>query len=325
MAPPSLDVVFGAGQVGVPLSRLLAARGHSVRVVSRSGGGGGDGVVAVQADAADPAAAAEAARGASVVYHCMNPPYFTKVWAAELPRLQESLSLAAARAGARLVVLDNLYSLGDGGGRPFDEDTPFAPRSRKGEVRAQVSRALLEAHRRGDVRAVIGRGSDFYGPRGELTYFGGRFWKPVLAGRPADVPFDPDVPHTYHYLEDVAAGLAALGAAPDDALGRAWMLPCQPAASTRALVDRMAASLGRPIALRRLPPLLLKGLGLFVPILRELAEMSYQWERPFVVDDRRIRERLGIAPVEAGEAARRTVSWAVQAHRAPEGRKGKVP
>jgi nucleoside-diphosphate-sugar epimerase len=282
-------------------------------------------VVAVRADAADPAAAVEAARGAAVVYHCMNPPYFTKVWAVELPRLQEALSLAAARAGARLVVLDNLYSLGDGGGRPFDEDTPFAPRSRKGEVRAKVSRALLEAHRRGDVRAVVGRASDFYGPRGELTYFGGRFWKPVLAGRPADVPFDPDVLHTYHYLEDVAAGLAALGGAPEDALGRAWMLPCQPATSTRALVDRMAEPLGRPIALRRLPPLLLKGLGLFVPILRELAEMSYQWERPFVVDDRRIRERLGIAPVEAGEAARRTVSWALQAHGAPGARKEREP
>src|SRR5512137_371291 len=135
MSPSHLHVVFGAGQVGLPLARMLAARGHRVRLVSRSGNAipGGDGAIqVVAADATDAAACREAVAGAAVVYHCMNPKYEAAAWERDLPRIQESLVAAAGRAGARLVVLDNLYSIGRTGGRPMDESTPDAPCSRKG-------------------------------------------------------------------------------------------------------------------------------------------------------------------------------------------------
>jgi nucleoside-diphosphate-sugar epimerase len=325
MPSPQLHVVFGAGQIGVPLARLLAGRGHAVRLVSRSGSGSGlPGVAVERADASDPRATAEATRGAAAVYHCMNPRYSAAVWAEQLPRIQESLIAAAGRAGARLVVLDNLYPLGRTGGRPMDEDTPLAPTSRKGEIRARLFEALLAAHRRGEVKAVTGRGADFYGPRGDQTYFNGRFWSGVLRGKPGQVPFDPGMPHTYHYVEDVAAGLAALGEAPEDRLGRAWMLPCAPAEPTQALGARFGAALGRPVRIERIPRLLLKAAGLFVPILRELDEMAYQWGEPFVVDDRRFRAAFGLLPLPPGEAALRTVAWAVEAF-GPAARRGAHP
>ena len=119
-------------------------------------------------DAADPAFCAEAARGAATVYHCMNPPYSTRVWAELVPRYMENLLAASAKAAARLVVLDNLYMLGRPGGRAFDEDTPMNPCSRKGEIRARAAERLFAAHRQGDVVATAGRASDFYGPGGTL-------------------------------------------------------------------------------------------------------------------------------------------------------------
>jgi nucleoside-diphosphate-sugar epimerase len=108
----------------------------------------------------------EVARGASTVYHCMNPPYYARVWAELLPRYMENLIAAAGQNGARLVVLDNVYMLGRPQGKPLDEDTPPRPCSRKGEIRARVAERMWEAHRRGDVRATSGRASDFYGPGG---------------------------------------------------------------------------------------------------------------------------------------------------------------
>lgn len=311
-APPRVHVVFGAGQVGLPLASRLAGRGHAVRLVTRSGTDPGvPGIEPVRADATDPPAATAAARGADVLYHCMNPPYDARRWAEVLPRLEENLVEAAGRAGARLVVLDNLYPLGRTGGRPMTETTPYRPASRKGEVRARVSEAYHAAHRAGRARVVIGRASDFYGPRGVGTYFGPMFWDRALAGKAAPVPFDPAVPHAYHYVEDVAEGLATLGAAPDDAFGGWWMLPVHPAQPTRALVDRFAAALGRPIRLRRLPGIVLAAAALAVPLVRELREMGYQWEEPFVCDDGRFRARFGTAPLRPDEAARRTVAWAV--------------
>ncbi len=310
--PSQLHVVFGAGQVGPLVAARLAAAGHQVRLVRRSDRPAGAGVQVVRADAGDPAAAAEAVRGAAVVYHCMNPAsYSAQAWAVELPRLQAALLQAAARAGARLVVLDNLYALGRTGGRPMTEATPLNPCSKKGEIRARLQRERDEAARRGDVRVVTGRASDFYGPGGVGTHFADRFWRPALAGKSIGGVVNPETPHTYHFIPDVAAGLAALGQ--DPGAEGIFHLPCQPAESTQALVARLANALGRPITLGRIPPLLLKLMALGMPILKEVNEMAYQWDEPFEVDDARFRGRYGDLATHWDEAARATVAWGKQA------------
>jgi hypothetical protein len=197
-----LHLLFGAGQVGSRLARLLLESGRRVRIAKRSSAGVPSGAEVACGDATDPGFCAEAARGARVVYHCMNPPYSTRVWAEVVPRLMDNLIAAAGRAGARLVVLDNLYLLGRPGGRPLDEDTPIRPCSAKGEIRARAAERLFEAHRRGDVEATTGRASDYYGPGGTLTHLGDQFWRPALAGKTAWVLLDPDAIHTYHYIPD---------------------------------------------------------------------------------------------------------------------------
>jgi nucleoside-diphosphate-sugar epimerase len=314
-----LHVVFGAGQVGSHLAERLQASGARVRIAKRSPSGVPAGAELVTGDAADPAFCSEATRGAAVVYHCMNPSYFASVWAKLVPLYVENLVAGAGRAGARLVVLDNLYMLGRPPDGRLDEDAPPRPRSRKGEIRARAAERLFEAHRKGEVLAVAGRASDFYGPRGTQSHLGDEFWPRVLAGRAGRVAVDPDAVHTYHYVPDVAAGLAALGTAPEDVCGRPWMLPCAPAGTLRELVGRLSAALGRPIPITTLPRWLMKAAGLVVPILRELDEMAYQWEGPFVVDDRRFRARFPLAPTDPDEAARATVAWARRHYARPAG------
>ena len=316
MSERQVHVVFGAGQIGAPLARMLDGRGHQVRLVRRSGSGP-EGIEVRNGDAGDPAFATSATAGASVIYHCMNPPaYDRKVWAETLPRLMDSLIAAARQAGARLVVLDNLYLLGKPGGRPLSEDSPIAPCSRKGEIRARVNERLLDAERRGDVRAVIGRASDFYGPGAVGTYFGDAFWPKALASGEVPTFVTLDTPHTYHYTLDVAAALATLGGAGDDVTGRWWMLPAAPAEPSRAMIARLGAALGRELRVRGTAPALLALGGWFVPLLRELSEMGYQWEEPFVVDDRRFRERFHPAVTPLDDGARATVAWATRHYRA---------
>lgn len=305
-----LHVMFGGGQVGQPLARILLARGKQVRIVKRSVGGVPEGAELVQGDAKDSSFCVDAARGASTVYHLMNPPYYARVWAELLPAYMDNLIAAAGRNGARLVVLDNVYMLGRPQGKPLDEDTPLRPCSRKGEVRARVSERMWEAHRRGDVRVTTGRASDFYGPGGTLTHLGDQFWRPVIAGKRGRVLVDPDAIHTYHYIPDVAAGLVTLGSAGDDAYGRPWMLPCAPAESLRALVTRFSRALAREIRLMAVPRTVVKILALVVPFLREIDEMLYQWEEPFLINDRRFRERFGQIPEDVDRAAVDTVRWA---------------
>ena len=307
--PDELHVIFGGGQVGLPLARLLAERGLRVRMVKRSAGAP-QGVELMQGDATDPNFCVEAARGASTVYHCMNPPYSSRVWADVIPKYTENLIAAAGKAGARLVVLESVYMLGRSGGRPMNEDTPMNPCSRKGEIRAREAERLFDAHRRGEARVTAGRASDFYGPGATASHVGDQFWKPVIAGGRGQVLVNPDAIHTYHYVPDVAASLAALGMAGDDAYGKPWMLPCTAAESMRALVARFSRYLGRDIGFRVMPGWAVKALGLVVPMIREIGEMMYQWDEPFVIDDRRFRAAFHAEPVEAERAAADTVTWA---------------
>lgn len=316
-----LHVVFGAGQVGHPLAQRLLAQGRQVRIVKRTRADIPEGAVLELGDARDRDFCIAAAKGAATIYHCMNPPYFAKVWAELVPLYLDNLIAAAASANARLVVLENLYMVGRTGGKPIDEDTPMNPCSRKGEIRARAAERLLEAHRRGEARAVSGRASDFYGPRGDAgSHLGDFYWKPALAGQTGRVLVDPDAIHTYHFIPDVAAGLAVLGTADEsDVFGRAWMLPCQAAETLRQLVQRMSEVLGRPLAIARLAPWIVTVSAPFFPLMREMREMMYQWDEPFIVDDRRFRERFGVLPTDRMEAARQTVAW-FQRSAAPDSR-----
>ena len=307
-----LHVVFGAGQVGYPLAGRLVAAGRRVRVAKRTAGPVPAGCELVLGSADDPAFCLEAAHGAATIYHCMNAPYDARIWSELVPRYMDSLIAAAAGSGARLVVLDNLYMLGRPGGRPLNEDTPMNPCSRKGEIRASAAERLFDAHRRGDIVATSGRASDYYGPGGTLTGLGDYFWPRVMAGKTAYSPYPLDAVHTYHYIPDVAEGLAALGCAEPDVCGRPWMLPCAPAGSLHDIVQRLARTLGRPIKTAQVPRWMVKTIAVAMPLMRELDEMLYQWDEPFVVDDRRFRERFHVSPTHVDEAAARTVEWAAR-------------
>lgn len=92
-------MLFGAGQVGYPLAERLLAQGKAVRVAKRTAGHVPADCEVVLGDAADPVFCLDAARAASAIYHCMNPPYDTRIWADKVPRYMDNL-IAAAREQA---------------------------------------------------------------------------------------------------------------------------------------------------------------------------------------------------------------------------------
>src|SRR5918999_569367 len=197
--PGSLHVVLGTGPLGLAVGRQLAARGERVRAVNRSGRADLPQNVEVRgATIADPTEAKRACDGASVVYHCANPPYAR--WPQLHPPLMEAIIEGAAAAGATLVFGDNLYAYGPVDG-PLTEDMPYRATGPNGRTRARIAEALMRANEAGRVRATIGRGSDFFGPHAHLSTVGDRVFARAVDGRPAQVLGNPDVPHTVTYLE----------------------------------------------------------------------------------------------------------------------------
>lgn len=272
-------IVLGAGPVGRAVVAALVARGIEPLVVTRSGTEV-PGALARAADVADPTQAVAALAGAEVVFQCAQPEYHR--WPEEFPALQAGIVDAAATAGALLVVAENLYGYGPHDG-PLTDDLPLAATTRKGRVRAELWEALEAAHRAGRLRVVAGRASDFFGPGVEGSAVGDRFFGPLVAGKAAEAAGDPDRLHSYTYVPDFGEALVRLSATPA-AWGRAWHVPNAPTGTTRALAEQAAALAGTEGRVRTFARWQLRLVGLFVPAVREMVEMLYEFEEDFVVD-----------------------------------------
>jgi nucleoside-diphosphate-sugar epimerase len=229
--------------------------------------------------------------------------------AGTLPAVAAGVLAAAERNGALMVSLENLYGYGPTIGRPMTEDMPLAATTVKGRTRAAMTEELLAAAAAGRVRVAIGRASDFFGPGvTQGSTLGERVFGNTLAGRRADFIGHPDLLHTYSYVPDIAAGLATLGT-DARAAGQVWHLPGPATVTTRALLDLVAGEVGHPVGVRSLPKLAVRALGLVNPMTRELAEISYEFDEPFILDTSKYESAFGVAGTPLAAAVAATVAW----------------
>ena len=305
MKDTALHVVFGTGQVGSALVEHLDRLGVQVRAVSRHRPVRlRDGIDWRPADASNPQEASEAAKGATVIYQCLNASY--TAWPKLFPPLQHGVLTAAERNDSLLVSFENVYGYGPTGGRRMTEDLPLAATTVMGRTRVAMTRLLMSASAEGRVRMTIGRAADLFGPGVTESALGKQFFPNAVAGKKVDFIGDPDLLHTYSYVPDVAAGLAVLGT-DDRAQGQAWHLPGPETVSTREIVDIVEERLGHPVGIRVMPRGAVRALGLVNPMMRGLAEMAYEFEEPFVLDTTKFRTMFGGQTTPLNEAIATTV------------------
>jgi nucleoside-diphosphate-sugar epimerase len=301
----ALHVIVGKGPVGTTTAEELAARGHQVRVLSRSGGHSTDTIEHRGVDAADADALAAAATGAVAVYNAVNPAYHR--WATDWPPIATALLTAAERTGAVLVTMSNLYGYGRPSG-PMTPETPLAATDVKGRVRARMWAQALAAHEAGRVRVTEARAADFVGPQvpGDHSHLV-RQLPALRRGRRAWVIGDPDAPRTWAYLPDVAATLATLGT-DERALGRAWHVPSNPPRSQRAALGDLAAAMGVPaVAVSGVPWPMLRAVGLAVPMIREVVAVRHQFDQEYVIDATATTATFGLTATPWSDVVAATV------------------
>lgn len=305
-----LHVIFGSGPIGAAVMRELVRRGKQVRIVTRSGkpslatGDNNPGVQFIKADAYDVASAKQAASGATHIYQCAQPEYHE--WTEKFPPLQRSIIEAAAETGAKLIVMENLYMYGDPDGKPISENSPYQPHTRKGKVRLAMTEELFAAHKSGKIRATAGRASDFIGPAymvlADMVFYA------ALAGKQASATSSLTMPHTFTFTEDVGRALVILGEH-DEALGQAWIIPSAEAVTQGDLLKMVFAEAGKPAKMGVVSGMMMRMAGLFAPGAREMVEMLYEFEKPFVVDSSKFQKTFGMRPTPLHESICQTVQW----------------
>lgn len=302
-----LHVIFGTGPLGKWTARELVRLGKRVRMVNRSGTTDSlpGGVELVRADAYDADQTTALAAGATSVYQCAQPHYHE--WVAKFPQLQKSILAGAAAAGAKLIVAENIYVYGRPEHGPLTETSPLHAHTRKGKIRLAMTEALAAAWQEGKVRVAVARGSDFFGP--DDTVSQRLIYAPALRAKAVSIIGRLDQPHTFTYAPDFGKTLATLGTR-DEALGQVWHVPSNPPLTQRQYLDLVRDAVGKPVKVLQANAPLLWLASLRNPDARELIEMIYEFDQPFVMASEKAQLTFGIAPTPLPEAVQATVAWA---------------
>jgi len=303
-----MHTIFGAnGVIGHELSRSLARDGHRVRQVSRSPRAVSPGDELVAADLLDPKATADAVAGSRVAYLVAGLQYDARVWADEWPRVMRHAIDACRRHDCALVFFDNVYAYGRVNG-VMTEETPYNPCSKKGEVRATIATTFMDAARRGELRGMIVRSADFYGPGAVLSMTHSMVTTRLKGGKRPQWIGNAAATHSFTFTPDAGRTLAGLAVLPE-AYGQTWhALTSQEPMSGERYVRLACELAGRPYALQVAPRWMLTLMGLFVPVLRENMEMLYQFEHEYRFDSTKAERALGLTPTPYREGIAATLA-----------------
>jgi len=237
----------------------------------------------------DPASVRAAARGIDTIFYLVGVPY----WQFELHPLlmRKTLDGAITEGVQRIVLIGTVYPFGRARSERVSEDHPREPHTFKGRMRKEQEDVVLAADAAGSIRGTILRLPHFYGPDIERSFLASAFHAASVGGR-AQLVGPIDTLHEFMYVPDVGPVALALANEPR-AYGRAWNLAGPAAITVRAFVERIFHTAGRKPKYIVANKTMLRVMGLFSPLMREMVEMNYLFETSVIMDDSAIHGLLG--------------------------------
>ncbi|MEM6806638.1 MAG: NAD-dependent epimerase/dehydratase family protein [Bacteroidota bacterium] len=301
-----MQTLLGAGgSVGNELAKALLSYTDKIRIVSRKPQKVNATDEVLAADLTQRADVMEAVKGSEVVYLIVGYPYSAKTWQVMWPKTMRNVLDACAVHKAKLVFFDNIYMYSADHLAPMDEQTPHNPSSKKGKIRKEIVDMLWSDVKAGKVEALIARSADFYGPGLERNgVLRDTVIKPLSKGKTAMWMKALEYKHSYTYVPDAAKATALLGNSPE-AYGQSWHLPTASNPLTGSeWVEMIAKEFGVKAKVRTISNFMLKLMGIFVAVMREVPEMNYQYDRDYIFDSSKIESKFGLTPTPYLEGIR---------------------
>jgi len=303
-----LHVVFGAsGNSGSAIIRELVRKKFNVRGINRSGKANVPEIVEViKADIFNEEASKLAIDGATVIYNCINIPY--SKWVDDYISLTKKFIKLVSNSKAKIIIIDNLYMYGSNYVEPLREDMESLAQTKKGKVRAEIADLYLQAHKEGRINVAICRASDFYGPGVLNSQMGERVMPNVLQGKKVSMLFNLDAPHTFSFIDDYAKAVVSL-TEHDEAFGQVWHIPAAEPITQREFLKIAYEEANKSPKISSLSGKMFDIMTLFIPILKEIKELSYQFEKPFIMEHSKYENKFGLNVTPHREAIRSTLDW----------------
>jgi nucleoside-diphosphate-sugar epimerase len=303
----NLTTILGAGgPIGNELATILAANNTPFRLVGRNPKPVA-GAETIAADLTNLDQTIRAVAGSSVVHLLVGLKYDLGVWQEQWPRIMANTIEACKRANAKLLFFDNVYMYGKVNG-PMTEQTPYAPCSKKGEIRARIATTLMDEVKAGNLTALIARAADFYGPQTQNGVPNVLVLEPFANKKTASWLVNASVPHSLTFIPDAARGVAML-ADRDSAWNQVWHLPTAPAPPTgKEFIEMAAKEFGVAPKFRVLNRPIVRVVGWFKPEVRESYEMLYQSDSPYLFDSTKFAKEFGFSGTPYTEGIRLAVN-----------------
>ncbi len=304
-----MQTILGSGgAIGIDLAKALRQYTANIKLVSRNPVKINNTDILYPTDLTDGKQINKAIAGSEICYITIGFKYNTKVWQQQWPFFIKLVVDACIQYNTKLVLFDNVYAIGGDHVKHITENSPMRPCSKKGEVRAFVDQLILEQVEKGKLKAIIARAPDFFGPvKKQNSLMMNIVYDNLLKGKTAQWFCNADVIHTMGYSPDLAKGTALLGNTAD-AYNQIWNLPVDMnAINGREWVKLFAEEMNVSDKLKVVPVWMLKLIGVFNPIIREMPEMMYQFDRSYYFDSSKFINKFIFTPTTNKEAVRQTI------------------
>jgi nucleoside-diphosphate-sugar epimerase len=305
----SKQTILGAGGIiAEELAKSLTEYTKEIRLVSRNPKKVNDTDELMKADLTKAEEVDKAVEGSSIVYVTIGFPYSYKTWKASWPPFISNVIKSCKKHKSRLVFFDNIYMYDANHLDGMDEQTPINPPSKKGTVRAEIAKMITDEFGKNEVDALIARCADYYGPRVKRNgIVREMMFSKLAAGKKGQWFCSFNYKHSVTFTPDAGKATALLGNT-KDAYNQVWHLPTASNPPTgKEWVDMIANEMGVKAGYQAVTKFLVTTLGLFVPIMRELKEMLYQYDRDYVFDSSKFEKKFNFKPTSYQDGIKEVV------------------
>jgi len=306
-----MKTILGTGQLGMAILDILLQQdpAQPILLVNRSGKSPiklPGNVAIMAADVTSKTNMETVAELSGIIFSCTDRPY--QLWESFYPATANALGYALENTNARLVFADNMYSYGNVMGGLMNERLRLKTKTKKGRIRTEVINTLLRSGKPFSKRVAFVKAADFIGPNIHKGLFGTDFLTKLYSNKRIALFGNTDLPHTFTYIEDFAKAMINIGNA-NDAYEQIWHVPNAPAITLNDWIRLFENASGKKAKTMVLPKWIVKAAGLFDPLVKELYELAYQFEHPYLVDHSKYAKQFGEHFTEQEIIADKTIKW----------------
>lgn len=302
-----MQTILGStGVIGKELAKALPEYTNEIRLVSRNPQKVNNSDVLVSANLLNSGEIIKAVEGSEVVYLTAGIQYDIKVWRKDWPIIMKNVIEACKKNKSKFIFFDNVYSYGKVDGW-MTEETSVKPDSEKGKVRAKLNEMIMNEVRQGNLKAIIAKAADFYGPNTPLSFVNIMVFENYKKGKKAQWMLDVSKKHSFTYTPDAGRGTAILGNT-DSAYNQIWHLPTNKnVLNGKEFVELAAKAMGVKPEYMVVKKWMLSMLGLFNKVIKENNEMLYQNEFDYLFDSTKFEKAFNYKPISYEEGIIETV------------------